>query len=175
MIKTILKRIISQNEEKIGVDLKYVRKILDEDLGLFFRYTKIFSFFDKNTYLPKEAYHAARLSVILNASCGTCLEAEINLAKKANLKVLFIRDILMKNYENLDEGIVNIIKLSEAISSFSTNKEARENIIEIYGQKALIELSYTINGSLILPGIKRTLGYETTCELNNICDRILIV
>ncbi|WP_275296365.1 hypothetical protein [Sulfitobacter mediterraneus] len=34
------------------------------------------------------------------------------------------------------------------------------------GEAGLIELSYAMNGAALLPGIKRAMGYATTCNLS---------
>lgn len=135
------------------------------DTRLFIRYGKVFGFLDPRKHLPVEAYHASRLCGAVSADCGSCVEAEINLAKNAGLSDELINRILAQDFSTLSDEIVAVIKLSTAVTNFQDAPEAREKIIEYYGEKGLIELSFAMNGAALLPGIKRAMGYATSCNL----------
>ena len=171
MIKSIAKHLIKNAEKQIGVSLDYVHHIAKTDISLLTGYNKIFAFLNPNKKNPALAYHTARLRGAIAADCGTCVEAEINLAKKAKLELETIKQVLVQDYENLPKEIAAIAKLADAIlSEKSDNQEAREIIKEKFGDAGLIEISFAINGGALLPGIKKTLGYGTTCDLNIIAQ-----
>lgn len=56
--------------------------------------------------------------------------------------------------------------LSSAVTNFQDDPKAREKIIKYCGEKGLVELSYAMNGAALLPGIKRAMGYATSCNLD---------
>ena len=130
------------------------------------RYGKIFGFLDPRKHLPTDAYHAARICGALSADCGSCVETEINLAKNSGLSDEFINHLLVKDLDSLSNEIVAVVKLSSAVTNFKDASEAREAIIQYYGEKGLVELSFAMNGAVLLPGIKRAMGYATSCDLN---------
>lgn len=165
MLKKIINHILSQNEKRIGVKLDYARKIVSVDTRLFMRYGKIFGFLDPRKHLSIEAYHASRLCGALSADCGSCVEAEINLAQNSGLSDEVINHILTKNLDALPDDIVSVVELSTAVTNFQDSPEAREKIIKYYGEKGLIELAFAMNGAALLPGIKRAMGYATACDL----------
>jgi len=166
MFKKVFNYILSQNEKRVGVKFDYTRKIISIDNQLFMRYGKIFGFLDPRKHLSADAYHAARICGALSADCGSCVEAEINLAKNSGLSDQFIGHILAKSMDSLADEIVAVVKLSNAVTNFQDAPEARDKVISYFGEKGLIELSFAMNGAALLPGIKRAMGYATSCDLD---------
>lgn len=175
MLKKLIHYILSKNEKRLGLKFDYAHKVADEDIGLFLRYTKIFSFLDPNKHVPKKAYHAARICGAITADCGTCVEAEINLAKNAGLDAELISNILTQKHSELPVEISDVVKLSIAVTNFHDDQDAREKIVRKFGEKGLIELAYAMNGAALLPGIKRAMGYATSCNLDVLRARASIL
>jgi hypothetical protein len=165
MVTWFFRKILERGERRCGVTLDYARHIAAQDAGLFMRYGKIFSFLDPNEHLPAEAYHAARICGALAADCGTCLEAEINLARRAGVGGALIRNLLSRDTTQLTEELAAVVRLSSAVTSFGDHPDARRKVLEAYGEAGLIELAYAMNGAALLPGIKRAMGYATACDL----------
>lgn len=159
---------IERAEARLGVSLGYVRDIAAADLGLLRRYNRIFGFLDPVHHLPPEAHAAARLRGALAADCGTCVEAEINLARRAGLKRATVAAILRGDMD-LPAPLPAIIRLTDAVVRDRTDDpEARAKVAHHYGQRGLIELAYAMNGAAMLPGIKRAMGHATTCDLDTL-------
>ncbi|MFV1530106.1 MULTISPECIES: hypothetical protein [unclassified Phaeobacter] len=164
MLKKVAHFLIRRAERRIGVSLDYAHAIADTDLGLLARYNRVFGFLDPNRQLPAAAYHAARLTGALSADCGSCVEAEINLAKSAGLSPELIRSILTGSA--LESELEAVVRLAGAVAGTrSDDPEAREAVRAAYGEAGLIELSFAMNGAAMLPGIKRAMGYATACDL----------
>lgn len=156
--------LIGRAERKLGVALDYTRQIARTDLRLLTRYNRLFGFLDPNRNCPPEAYHAARLRGALSADCGTCVEAEMNLARRARLPDPLIRAILTG--EGLPADLAAVVALADAVTGTrSDDPDARAAIVQAYGQAGLIELAYAMNGAALLPGIKRAMGHATACDL----------
>ncbi|APG46565.1 hypothetical protein [Phaeobacter porticola] len=164
MLKKIAHFFIRRAERRIGVSLDYSHAIADTDLGLLARYNRVFGFLDPNRHVPAAAYHAARLTGALTADCGTCVEAEINLATAAGLSPDLVKSILRG--DALEPDLAAVVRLAGAVvGTRSDDPEARELVRAAYGEAGLIELSYAMNGAALLPGIKRAMGYATACDL----------
>lgn len=169
MLKWILSQVIARAERRIGVDLDYARKIAQTDTGLMMRYGKIFGFLDPNRNVPADAYHVARLRGAVNADCGTCVEAEINLARAAGLSHNCITAVLQSQYSVLSDDLQAVATLADAVTGSRVDDPvARERVAQAYGEAGLIELSFAMNGAALLPGIKRAMGYATTCDINTL-------
>lgn len=160
--------LVDRAERRLGVSLDYVRAIADADLGLLRRYNRIFGVIDPVNHLPADAYHAARLRGALAADCGSCVRAEINLARKAGLAADTI-DAILRGGASLPAPLPAVIRLSDAVTrDRADNAEARAEVMHFYGQRGLIELSLAMNGAALLPGIKRAMGHATHCDLDTL-------
>ncbi|MBL4597623.1 MAG: hypothetical protein JKX93_01505 [Rhizobiaceae bacterium] len=167
MLRLIASLLIKRAEKRLGVSLDYTHQIAQTDIGLLTRYNRIFGFLDPNLKTTALAYHAARLRGAIAADCGTCVEAEISLAKQANLDEQTISNLVSGNYETLPEEIAAVAELSDAVTARREDApQAREIIKQKFGEAGLIELSYAMNGAALLPGIKRAMGYATACDLD---------
>jgi hypothetical protein len=57
--------------------------------------------------------------------------------------------------------------LADAVTSRrEDHPEAREVIRAAFGEAGLVELAFAMNGAALLPGIKRSMGFATACDLN---------
>ena len=166
-LRRIAMSLVERGERRIGVGLDYVRHIARTDLGLLLRYNRIFGFLDPNRKVAPEAYHAARLRGAVAADCGTCVEAEINLARTAGLDARTIDRIIGADYGDLPPGVAAAAELADhVVGRREDHSEAREAVRAAYGEAGLIELSFAMNGAALLPGIKRAMGYATACDLH---------
>lgn len=166
MLKIIATRLIQNAERRLGVGLDYTHHIAQTSVSLLMRYNRLFGFLDPNNNVPREAYHAARIRGALAADCGTCVEAELNLAKANHIPKDHLKRILMTDYASLPNEIAAVCLLADSVvSKREDNPEARSIVVKAYGDAGLIELSYAMNGASLLPGIKRSKGYATACNI----------
>ncbi len=155
---------IGKAETRLGVSLDYAHHIARTDIRLLMRYNRLFGMIDPRKHLPAAAYHAARIRGAMAADCGTCVEAEINLAKQSNVSAMVIDEILAG--QSKEDDLQAVIDLTDAVTHDRQDApEARAKIIQTYGDAGLIELSMAMNGAAMLPGIKRAMGYATACDM----------
>ena len=165
-LKRMISVAIGRAENRLGVALDYTRKIAETDLGLLMRYNKIFGFLDANRKVPPLAYHAARLRGAIASDCGTCIAAEINLAKAAKIQSELIDQIISGSYAEFPKEIAAAAILADQVVGLRQDApEHRETIRQHFGDAGLIELSFAMNGAALLPGIKRAMGYAVACDM----------
>lgn len=164
-MQALFNYLLSKGEQRTGVALDYARKIASENSGLFLRYGKIFGFLDPNKHVPKSAYHVARLCGALAADCGTCVEAEVNLAKQAGVDKATISSVLAQRFDELPDALAAVARLATAVANHRDDSEAREIVVQHYGEAGLIECAFAMNGAALLPGVKRAMGYATACDI----------
>lgn len=173
MLKFVARYLVDRAEKRIGVDLDYAHQIAQTDFGLMARYGKIFGFLDPNKKVPALAYHAARIRGALAADCGTCVEAEVNLAKASGVKPEEIKALLLSDYAGLPQEIFAVARLADAIvQRREDDPDARAEVQKEFGTAGLIEICYAMNGAALLPGIKRGMGYATECNLSVLSGKI---
>jgi hypothetical protein len=166
MLKRVFGYLLSQGEKRTGVKLDYARKIAAQDTGLFLRYGKVFAFLDPNKQVPAAAYHVARLCGALSADCGSCVEAEINLAHTAGVEGELVSAVIAHRLDDLPSELAAVARLSSAVTHFRDDAQSREQVVEHYGESGLIELSFAMNGAALLPGVKRAMGFATACDVD---------
>lgn len=165
MLKNIALALIARAEKRLGVALDYVRQIAKTDTKLLTRYNRIFGVIDPRKHLPADAYHTARIRAALAADCGTCVQAELNLARKSRLKPALIEAIL--HGKLTDPALIAVMQLTDAVvANRCDDPAAREVILAKWEDAGLIELSLAMNGAAMLPGIKRAMGYATACDIS---------
>lgn len=171
MISFVADRIISANERRLGVELDYVRHIAKTNFGLLTRYGKIFAWLDPRRHAKAEAIAVARLRAALALDCGTCVRAEINLARAAGMNKLTIANVLKGDFSALGTELSQVAALTDSvIADRADNPEARDAVRATYGEAALIEICYAMSGAAMLPTLKRGLGYATQCDLTGFRD-----
>ncbi|WP_406646189.1 hypothetical protein QEZ52_19180 [Aliisedimentitalea scapharcae] len=167
MLTAIATYLIRSSERRIGVSLDYVHQIAQTKFSLLMRYNRIFGFLDPNRNVPPDAYHTARLCGALAADCGTCVEAEINLAVAADVPHSTIDAVLGSDEAALSDNLCAVLRLATAITAErQDDPDARAAVVRAYGEAGLIELSFAMNGAAMLPGIKRAMGHATQCDLS---------
>jgi len=166
ILAKLTSRLIGQAEKRIGVTLDYTRQIAWTDFGLLMRYNRIFGFLDPNKHATAQAYHVARVRGAIAADCGTCVAAEINLAKTAGLSSEILDQVISGTYGSLPDDIAAVAKLADSVvGARADDPESRETIRRCFGEAGLIEISFAMNGAALLPGIKRAMGYAVGCDL----------
>lgn len=166
MLRRIAAAMIRRAEARIGVEFGYIHEIAKTDLGLLSRFNRIFGFLNPNRHVPAAAYHAARLRGAIAADCGTCVEAEINLARQAGLGDTLIDPLLAGDYAALPGALAAVATLADAVTgSRADDPAARDTIRDAYGDAGLIEICFAMNGAALLPGVKRAMGHATSCDL----------
>ncbi|MCK0120839.1 hypothetical protein MWU61_09825 [Loktanella sp. F6476L] len=173
MLKSIAGYLVNRAEKRIGVNLDYAHQIAQTDFALMSRYGKIFGFLDPNKNVPALAFHVARIRGAVAADCGTCVEAEVNLAKASGIPAKTISALLTKDYAEFPSEIAAVARLADAVVlNRVDDSEARTKVQTAYGNAGLIEISYAMNGAALLPGIKRAMGYATQCNLSLIKGKL---
>jgi AhpD family alkylhydroperoxidase len=157
---------IRRAEKRLGVVLDYTHHIARTDLKLLLRYNKLFGFLDPVRHVPVDAYHVARVRAAVLTDCGTCVQAEVNLARAAGLSSDVLRNILSAKYEGLPKEVRAVALMTDAVvGRREDDPENRDVSKKHFGDAGLIELSFAMHGAAALPGIKRTLGYSVSCNM----------
>jgi len=130
------------------------------------RYNRLFGFLDPNRHVPPALYHAARIIGAVSADCGTCVQAELNLARAAGMDPQTLDHLPFRATDRLDDDLAAIVTLAHQVTAERIDHpDAREHLRNRFGDAGLIEFAYAMNGAALLPGIKRTLGYATTSDM----------
>lgn len=165
MIRRLIENRISAAERTLGVPADYLRHILRVSLRAFFKFLKIMPLAEYRRALPSEPFHIARLVATRDEDCGTCVQIEVNLAKKDGVSPIVIQAVLDARPDDLSPELADVYRFAEHVVTASGEEgEYREHIRRLYGEEALVELAMTMAACRVFPITKRALGYAQSCS-----------
>lgn len=164
--KLILKRLDAEERNLGGVSIDYLRHIARTSLPAFFKFALFTPLARHRRRLPPDAYHVARLVATQHEDCGTCVQIEVNLARRAGVSTDVLRAAVRQLPEALPAELSDTYRFAQAVvEANGAEGEWRERVRERYGEEALVEMSLAIAAARIFPTTKRALGYATSCAL----------
>jgi alkylhydroperoxidase family enzyme len=165
VIRQLILLKLASEERKLGESLDYVRHILRTSLGAFLKFIKIMPLAQYRRVLPPGPYHVAQLVATRDEDCGTCVQIEVNMAKKDRVDPGIIHLVLDRRPEELPDDLADVYRFAEAVVTSSGEEgPARERIRARYGEKGLVELALAIASCRVFPITKRALGYAQSCS-----------
>jgi alkylhydroperoxidase family enzyme len=165
MIRRLILLKLASEEKTLGESLDYARHILRVSLGAFLKFMMIMPLTQHRRVLPPGPYHVARLVATRDEDCGTCVQIEVNLAKKAGLDPKTIRAVLDRHPDELADELADAYRFADAVVTASGEEgPPRERIRARYGEKGLVELALAIAACRVFPIAKRALGYAQSCS-----------
>jgi alkylhydroperoxidase family enzyme len=163
--KLIIKRLAAE-ERSLGASLDYLREIVRTSLSAFFKFALFMPLAQHRRKLPAAPYRVARIVATRDEDCGTCVQIEVNLARKDGVAVDIIRAVLDKRPQDLPQELADVYNFASAVVEQTGAEELiRARLRERYGQEALVELALGIATARVFPLTKRALGYATSCSL----------
>ena len=165
MLRRLIETRISAAERSLGVPADYLRHILRVSLRAFFKFVKIMPLAEYRRALASEPYHVARLVATRDEDCGTCVQIEVNLAKKDGVSPAVLQAVLDSQPDDLPRELADVYHFTRhVVTASGAEGEFRERIRRRYGEEALVELAMAMAVCRVFPITKRALGYAKSCS-----------
>jgi alkylhydroperoxidase family enzyme len=168
MLNSFINWRLTVAERRMGFPVEYLRHILRVSRRAFFAFTKIMPLANYRRVLPLDALHVARLTTLSYEDCGTCLQGEVNLAKRDGVDLSIIQAILNAEAVELSEELADVYHFALAVLETRDDDTLRERIKRHYGEEGLVELALAIGACRVFPTVKRALGYAQSCSVEPI-------
>ncbi len=166
MIRYLILKQLDKEERSLGESVDYVRHILRSSLPAFFKFALFTPLAQHRRKLPATPYRVARIVATQDEDCGTCVQIEVNLARKDGVPGDLILAVLNNRPEDLTPELAEVYRFTKAVVEASgEDGELRQRIRERYGEEGLVELALGIAAARVFPVTKRALGYATSCAL----------
>jgi alkylhydroperoxidase family enzyme len=164
--RIILKQLAAEERKLGGVSIDYLRHIARTSLPAFFKFTLFTPLAAHRRALPADAYHVARLVATQHEDCGTCVQIEVNLARRDGVAPEVLRAAVHRRPDELPAPLADVYRFAEAVvAAGGAEGEWRERVRGHYGEEALIEMALGIAAARVFTTTKRALGYATSCAL----------
>jgi len=166
MIRNLILKQLAREERSLGESLDYVRHILRTSLPAFFKFALFTPLSQHRRKLPPTPYRVARIVATRDEDCGTCVQIEVNLARRDGVPDDVIHAVLNDRHEDLIPELSEIYRFTKAVvEATGHEEELRQRIRERYGEEGLVELALGMAAARVFPVTKRALGYATSCAL----------
>lgn len=164
MIRRLILRRLDAEERTLGMSVDYLRHILRVSLPAFLKFSLFLPLARHRRTLPPVPYHIARLVATQKADCGTCVQAEVNLARRAGVAPTILEAIIYHRIEELEPESADIYYFTQAVVDATGEEETlRSRLLARYGERGIVELALGIATAQVYPTTKRALGYATSC------------
>jgi AhpD family alkylhydroperoxidase len=164
MIRHLILRRLTSEERKLGMSLDYLRHLVRVSLPAFLKFSLFLPIARHRQALPPAPYHVARIVAAQAADCGTCVQAEVNLAHQAGVAPAIIAAVIHQRAEDLAPDLADVYRFTQAVLDASGEEETlRPRLLAHYGETAVAELALGIATAQVYPLTKRALGYATSC------------
>jgi alkylhydroperoxidase family enzyme len=168
MLNSFINWRLTVAERRMGFSVEYLRYILGVSRRAFFAFTKILPLARYHRVLPMDALHVARLTALSYEDCGTCVQGEVNLAKRAGVAPAIIQAVLNTEAVELAEELADVYHFALAVLETRDDETLRNRIKEHYGEEGLVEIALAIGACRVFPTVKRALGYAQSCSVEPI-------
>jgi AhpD family alkylhydroperoxidase len=165
MIRYLILKQLDKEERSLGESLDYIRHVLRTSFSAFFKFALFTPLAQHRRKLPAAPYRVARIVATQDEDCGTCVQIEVNLARREGVSSEVIRAVLNNRPEDLTPELAEIYRFAKAVVAASEEYELRQRIRERYGEEGLVELAFGMAAARVFPVTKRALGYATSCAL----------
>lgn len=159
VIRWLFEKRLRAIEDEQGVSLAYMRQILRVSPPLFLKFMKILPLARFRRVLPPEVYHLARIVTVRHEACGSCLEMEARLAKRATVNAVVLNAVLEADPCALPPELAEAYFFAEALAKRSSEEDTyRAAVLRRYGEAGLVELSMAIAVCRVFPALKQAMG-----------------
>lgn len=166
MIATIIEHKIEQAESELGVPLDYLRDMARTSPSALTKLWMLQPLARHHEAAAPEALSVARLVASLDQDCGTCVQIEVNLARKAGVDRGIVQAVLDGDEHTLPERLQRVWRFARAVVSRDPRlSEIHAELTEAEGEKVALELSMGIATATLYPVLKRGMGHAVSCSL----------
>jgi alkylhydroperoxidase family enzyme len=164
MIRAMISRKIDSMERQLGASMEYVRYMLRVSLRAFLKFAKATSVAGYRRAAPADVLDVARLVCMMHEDCGSCVQIEVNMAKKNGVPANVLRAVLDQRPEDLPDELADVYHFAhEVVEHGGGDGPYRERIRQRCGDEALVEVALAMATCRIFPITKRALGYASSC------------
>lgn len=173
MLKSFIKSQIAKFERAYDYDMSYARDLLDADLRAFLAFNRVMPLAKYRRDLPVDAWFAAKLAGAMDEDCGPCTQLVVKMAEEAGVPADTLRAIVGRRPEQLPPDAQLAWRFAEAALAHSPEADPlREQVLQRWGERALVSLGFALVSARMFPTLKYALGHGKTCERIEVGGRV---
>lgn len=164
MLTQFLHRRIAAFEREFSYDMGYGHEMLDISRKAFMRFARINSMAQHHKEVPLAVWYAAKLASTMAEDCGPCTQLVATMAEHADVTPRVLRAIIEGDVAAMDEEVGLGWRFARATLAHDlAANELREQIVNKWGQRAVVSLALAIASARVFPTIKYAMGHGQAC------------
>lgn len=165
MLTWLVKRALAAFEKRWSYDTSYMREIVDKaGVGAVLPMNALQKLGGYRRDVPSDVYSVATIVASKAANCGPCLQLTVSMADAAGVAASTIRAALRDDRDALPERTRAAYDLAKAVvARDGSGDDARSQILQRYGYRALMSLAYGMVAAAAYPTIKYAIGHGHSC------------
>jgi alkylhydroperoxidase family enzyme len=165
MIKRALHRAIHKFERQWKYDASYMHEIADASPRAAWLFSRVTALGQFRRDIPIEAWCAAGITAVRHEDCGPCTQLAVTMAERAGVSPAVLRAVLADNPDAMPPEVALVWKFTRATLAHDAAADSyREEIVRLWGRRALVSVAFAITAGRIYPTVKYALGHGQACQ-----------
>ena len=165
MIRWVLRKGIGKFERKWHYDAGYLRDILEASPRAAWLFSRVTALGRFRQDIPLEAWCAAGLTAVRQEDCGPCTQLGVTMAERAGVRPAVLRAVLADDAEAMPPEVALVWRFTRATLAHDAAADSyREEIVRLWGRRALVSVAFAITAGRIYPTVKYALGHGKACQ-----------
>jgi hypothetical protein len=161
MLTWLIRRRLAAFERALSYDVSYMRELLAIDVGAFLRFARVTGMRYRKD-VPRDVYHATKIVAAMAEDCGPCTQLVVTLALADGVDPRLLAAVVEGRDVPADVRLG--IRFARAVLAHSADADAaREDIIGLWGPRALVSLAFALTSARLYPTLKYALGHGQAC------------
>jgi hypothetical protein len=163
MLKALLNLMIARMERQWRYDAGYAHRMTDVSPWTSLKFAVVTGLVDRRA-APAEALAAAALAGTLAEDCGPCTQLGVDMAAAAGVAPAVLRAIPAGDRSRMAATAALAYGFAQAVLAHDAEADRlRDEIVERWGEQALVALALAITTARMYPTLKYGLGYGKSC------------
>src|SRR5262245_46705144 len=164
MLKWLIHRKLSAFEREHEYDASYMHEVLDTDLGAFLKFGRATALGAYRKDVPIDVYLAAALTSSIQADCGPCTQLAVGMALRMGIAAPTIAAIVKRDEAAMSDEVALGARFARTVLARNPAVDVcREEIVQRWGPRALLALTFAVMSAQLYPALKYALGHGKAC------------
>lgn len=176
MLKSIARNRIRAFSKHYDYDTSYMEAVLNASPAAFFKFANLTKAAQHRESAPVDAAFAAKIAGARAEDCGPCTQLVVDMALEAGMGRDQIEAVLRRDCEAMNDNTALGFRFAEAIIARARNEdEVREAVRTAWGDKGVIDLTFSLQLGRMFPMVKAGLGFAKECRRVTVGDKAVDV
>ena len=164
MLRWFLRRQIAAFERSWNYDVSCVNDMIEADPATVLALMKAARMGHHRKDIPPAAHYAAKIVGVMAEDCGPCTQLAISMAERDGVDPAVLRAVVARDFAAMPYEVALAARFAElTLRRAPEADDVREEVVRLWGKRALISLALALAAARIFPTVKYALGHGHAC------------